>query len=72
MGVMTMPAKAPMAADRAKESRIILFTSIPTRLAASALSAQALIALPIMVLSKKKVKATAVRIKKPKIQKYWG
>ncbi len=72
IGVIVMPATAPIPAERAKESSIICLTLIPTRLAASGLSAQALIALPIMVRLKKMDSAITMMIKKPITHKYCG
>jgi hypothetical protein len=61
-----------MAAERQKDNNIICLTFIPTRLAASGLSAQALMALPIMVFSKKSVSKTTTTIRNPPTQKYCG
>ncbi len=72
MGVTVIPATAPIAAESAKDNNIIWLTLIPTRLAASGLSAQALMALPVMVFSKKYVSRITIAIKNPPTQKYCG
>jgi hypothetical protein len=67
-----MPAIPPIAADRAKDKRTIRLTLIPIRLAAVRLTAQAVIAFPIMVYLKKMDNNTTTTTVIPTTQMYWG